>query len=147
MVNLFSPYFSLHTHTHTHTHTHAQDALSLPKHPFAHNTTLIPILTCLLYLFVYISPSWLSEHPLVSALPLMFLVSTFSHHLRDADRRGLWFAPFFSTPPIPYRFYTLFIVLLPLATASPRLLPLAFKALVDIRTLYRSSTTAEISMA
>ena len=126
---------------------HIQDALSLPKRPFAHNSTLIPVITAVLYLLVYVSPPSLHDHPLVSALPLMFLVSSLSHHLRDADRRGLWFAPFLSTPPIPFKFYTLFIILLPLATAAPRLLPLAFKALVDIRALYRSSRTTDISMA
>ena len=127
--------------------THTQDALSLPKRPFAHNSTLIPVVTAVLYLLVYVSPPTLRDHPLVSALPLMFLVSSFSHHLRDADRRGLWFAPFLSTPPIPFKFYTLFVILLPLATAAPRLLPLAFKALVDIRALYKSSRTTDNSMA
>ena len=127
--------------------THTQDALSLPKRPFAHNSTLIPVVTAVLYLLVYVLPPSLCDHSLVSALPLIFLVSSFSHHLRDADRRGLWFAPFLSTPPIPFKFYTLFIILLPLATAAPRLLPLAFKALVDIRALYKSSKTTDISMA
>lgn len=70
---------------------------------------------------------------MAGALPWMFLVSTLSHHLRDADRRGIWLAPLLSTPPIPLKFYTLFIILLPLATVAPRLLPLAFRALVDFR--------------
>ena len=133
---------------HSLTLTHTQDALSLPKRPFAHNSALIPVITGLLYFFVYFClPPSLAEHPLVSVLPLMFLVSTLSHHLRDADRRGLWFGPFLSTPPIPFKFYTLFTILLPLATAAPRLLPLAFRALVDIRTLVQPTRTLDISMA
>lgn len=120
-----------------------QDALSLPKRPFAHNTSWIPVVTALLYLVVSLYPPF-REHSLMSVLPMMFLVSTLSHHLRDADRRGIWLGPFLSTPPIPFKLYTLLTVLLPLATAVPRLLPPAFKAIVDIRSL---KTSADISMA
>ena len=34
-------------------------------------------------------------------LALVFAVAWMSHHMRDATRRGLWFAPLGSTPPLP----------------------------------------------
>ncbi|XP_012264246.2 transmembrane protein 267 [Athalia rosae] len=36
---------------------------------------------------------------------LVFITGVFSHHIRDATRRGMWFCPFGSTPPIPYYLY------------------------------------------
>lgn len=43
--------------------------------------------------------------------PLMFTVSIVSHHLRDADRRGIWCAPFGSTPAIPHKLYVVCVTL------------------------------------
>ena len=53
------------------------------------------------------------ENPVMQDLPLMFTVSIASHHLRDADRRGVWCAPFGSTPAIPYKFYVVCVTLIP----------------------------------
>lgn len=39
-----------------------------------------------------------------------------SHHVRDANRRGLWFYPIGSTPPLPNVLYILIILLLPYLT-------------------------------
>lgn len=107
-----------------------KDALNLPNRPFAHNTTVI--LTCagLLYLLFYCCPNL--GAPSTKELPLMFLISTLSHHLRDADRRGLWLGPLFSTPPIPYKIYPFLIVLLPAVLPLPRLLPVLVRALLEL---------------
>lgn len=39
-----------------------------------------------------------------------------SHHVRDANRRGLWFYPFGSTPPISNFNYILITIILPYLT-------------------------------
>ena len=122
-----------------------QDALNLPQRPFAHNTTLIIIGAALLYLLVYISTPLLGNS-FIKDLPLMFVISTLSHHLRDADRRGIWLGPFFSTPPIPYKLYPFLITLLPTVLPLPRLLPVFFKALVEMSAVFmRPKTPPEIS--
>jgi len=113
--------------------------LNLPKRPFAHNTTLIAVGAAILYLLFYLLP--ILGNTFTKDLPLMFLISTLSHHLRDADRRGIWLGPFFSTPPIPYKLYPFLIVLLPVIFHTPRLLPILFKSLVDISELWRRSKT------
>ena len=41
----------------------------------------------------------------------MFTVAWFSHHLRDANRRGLWFGPWNSVP-IPRLLYIIMVILL-----------------------------------
>ena len=47
-------------------------------------------------------------------LPWMLFVAWGSHHVRDAQRRGLWFPPFGSTPNIPYTMYLLTEFILPI---------------------------------
>ena len=43
----------------------------------------------------------------------MILGSFMSHHVRDGNRRGLWFWPFGSTEPIPYYLYLTICMILP----------------------------------
>ena len=78
----------------------------LSRRPFAHNTLLI-VLGALVVTFLirYRLPSSLNR------LHLVFIVATLAHHLRDADRRGIWFSPW-TSPPIPYKLYILLILLL-----------------------------------
>jgi len=45
-----------------------------------------------------------------SNLALIFTTAWFTHHVRDATRRGLWFAPFGSTPTLPCTLYVAIIV-------------------------------------
>ena len=46
---------------------------------------------------------------------LIALTAVLSHHIRDANRRGLWFWPFGSTPPIvPDILYMTLISMIPL---------------------------------
>jgi len=92
-------------------------ALSLSKRPMFHNSTLIPLLAVALYLalrvirFIFPSPllTSLSEN-----LVLIFIVAWSTHHLRDATRRGLWFAPWGSTPALPRTLYLASLLIIPL---------------------------------
>lgn len=45
----------------------------------------------------------------------MWIVATafFTHHTRDATRRGYWIYPFGNTPPLPYLLYILITVIIP----------------------------------
>ena len=103
-----------------------QNALSLKQRPFAHNTTLVIIGTALLSLLLHLLPP-LSSNPLTRHLPDMFLIACLSHHLRDADRRGVWLGPFGSTPPIPYRLYPLLVAMLPVLLPQTNVLVPVFK--------------------
>lgn len=80
-----------------------QDAISLHHRPFLHTTTW-PL--ALLVLWYYCRESLY--------LP-MLLVAILSHHLRDAVRRGLWFWPVGSTPPVPWLVACALIVVLAIA--------------------------------
>ncbi|XP_051154179.1 transmembrane protein 267 [Leptopilina boulardi] len=77
-----------------------QDAMHLQKRGFLHCST-IPIMTWL-FLLIY---SKMLNQPNISDYGWIILSSFLSHHIRDANRRGLWFCPFGSTRPIPYYFY------------------------------------------
>jgi hypothetical protein len=93
-----------------------QDALTLSRRPFAHNSLmiipLILFIISLLLLFATSSgPLHLTVH--LKLLPLIVFLSVSAHHLRDADRRGVWLG-FLSTPPIPCKLYIMTIVCLSL---------------------------------
>lgn len=92
-----------------------QDALNLSKRPFAHNSSLLAAIAACLFLIWHFIPA-LRENHITKDLPLMFTVSILSHHLRDADRRGIWCAPFGSTPAIPHKLYIGCVLGLPLCT-------------------------------
>lgn len=84
-----------------------QDALQLNRRPFLHATTIVFILGPILQV-------WFAQNiSFLRSLPYMFVVAVISHHLRDGNRRGLWFWPFGSTPPLPYWLYISCIVALP----------------------------------
>jgi hypothetical protein len=84
------------------------DAISLDKRPFLHNslTLLIcnVILLCVLALFIPNKKYW----------SLLFFISWFSHHIRDANRRGVWFGYIFNSGAIKDSWYLGIILLLPL---------------------------------
>ncbi|XP_015123638.1 transmembrane protein 267 [Diachasma alloeum] len=84
------------------------DATRLSKRPFLHATTVPIILWTLMLLTSKVSNNVRMEH-----YSWIILMSFLSHHIRDATRRGLWFAPFGSTRPIPYNVYNAVIILLP----------------------------------
>ncbi|XP_014230849.1 transmembrane protein 267 [Trichogramma pretiosum] len=84
------------------------DATHLRHRPFLHCTT-IPIFLWGLMSFLYKithASKWITYGT-------MILASFLSHHVRDGNRRGLWFWPFGSTQPIPYYLYIVICILLP----------------------------------
>lgn len=76
-------------------------ALTLPRRPFLHCSTVIPAvvlaLKCAMHLFK-LKDSW-------CFLPWMVFLSWASHHIRDGLRHGLWVCPFGKTPPLPLWLY------------------------------------------
>lgn len=85
------------------------DAMSLGvRRPPLHATSLLLGVICPLLVTGKIIKS-----DILIRLSLLILVAVGSHHIRDAVRRGLWFPPFGSTPPIPHIAYLASIGLLP----------------------------------
>lgn len=90
-------------------HFFFQAALSLPSRPPFHATTIILLVDAVLLLLSAITKS---KTPVLYCL--IFSVAWLSHHVRDAVRRGIWFYPFGSTPPLPKIVYLGIILTLPL---------------------------------
>ena len=86
-----------------------QKALSLSHRPVLHNTTIIIPVVLGLYII-----GLFSSHQILKRLPWITALSWLSHHIRDASRRGLWFAPLGSTPPLPQWMYITLTLILPL---------------------------------
>lgn len=82
---------------------HLHDATSLTHRPFLHNSMIF------VALFASIITSVICQHSLVVSLWLSVgFVAFFTHQIRDAIRRGLWFrAPHlnYSTAPVLYWVY------------------------------------------
>lgn len=77
------------------------DARQLSRRPFGH---AVPFIMITIY-FVHI----IFRNKRITGI---VAVSLIGHHLRDASKRGLWFWPLGSTPPLPkYVIYFCFIVL------------------------------------
>ncbi|KAK6185482.1 hypothetical protein SNE40_007704 [Patella caerulea] len=89
--------------------TDIKDAINLPRRPPFHKSTIIPLVSGAAALFGYMFHS-----KLLQIFSLLFTTAWLSHHIRDATRRGLWFPPIGSTPPIPYKLYLCLIMLIPL---------------------------------
>ena len=82
-------------------------ALSLDHRPFLHNST-IPLV---LYLISILVSYFWRNHTFKLYTSLVF-VAMFTHQLRDASRRGLWFYPWIQSLPVPYPLYIITILLL-----------------------------------
>lgn len=82
-----------------------QDAIHLSRRPPFHNSGIIVIVVMSCWLL----SAWRVE---LETVGLMFLTSWLSHHLRDANRRGLWLYPFGSTLSLPAWLYVTMIVCL-----------------------------------
>jgi len=65
--------------------------------PFLHNSLLLLIITLIAFGFEYFL--WRYDHIYYS---IIFFLGWSTHHLRDAQRRGLTFLPFGQTSPIDY---------------------------------------------
>lgn len=79
-----------------------QDATNLKGRPPLHCSTF-PLCLCIFLLLM----SYLFQNNLVLVSSLIILTAFISHHTRDATRRGYWFYPFGSTPPLPYAVYVI----------------------------------------
>ncbi|XP_048224368.1 transmembrane protein 267 [Perognathus longimembris pacificus] len=84
-------------------------ALTLPRRPFLHCSTMIPIMVLTLKLTMYL----FKVRDWWCFLPWMLFVSWTSHHIRDAIRHGLWICPFGKTSPLPFWFYVITTLSLP----------------------------------
>ena len=89
-----------------------QDALSLPgRRPPFHASSIIPLIVLLLYVLPKLTQT---KYIVTPNIHWIFFVAWSSHHLRDGHRRGLWFPPLGSTPPVPRTLYLAATILLPL---------------------------------
>ncbi|XP_020639261.1 transmembrane protein 267 [Pogona vitticeps] len=84
-------------------------AFTLPRRPFLHCSTVIPVACLMLKLIMHLfklKDSW-------CFLPWMLFISWTSHHVRDGIRHGLWICPFGKTVPLPYWLYVAITASLP----------------------------------
>ena len=77
-----------------------QAATSLQRRPILHASSLLLSVTFSVWIILKIIPG--------------LSIAWGSHHIRDAQRRGLWFPPLGSTPAIPYLLYLLLEFMLPI---------------------------------
>lgn len=92
---------------------HLKDVLSLPSRPPFHNTTLLFVIFIVLLLLQRNGHILTLLPGSLGSVAWIFLVAWLSHHLRDANRRGLWFWPIGSTPPLPRSVYLGSVMMLP----------------------------------
>lgn len=85
-----------------------KDATNLKRRPFLHCSTL-PLVACSFLLLI----GYVLRTDLCKRGALIIFTAFASHHLRDATRRGFWFYPFGSTPPIPYYCYVAATTVIP----------------------------------
>lgn len=86
------------------------DAISLEKRPFLHNTLTLLIIN----IFIFFVLLYYSSNDKCLMITFLIFQSWFSHHCRDANRRGLWFGSFYTTPPIKTSLYLLILLVQPL---------------------------------
>ncbi|KAK7096327.1 transmembrane protein 267-like [Littorina saxatilis] len=77
-----------------------KDAVTLQQRPPFHSTTLVLLVTGVLWVV-----SLVMHVTQLRKVALLCCVAWLTHHLRDASRRGLWFPPLGSSPPLPYAVY------------------------------------------
>lgn len=88
--------------------TRLVDAVSLSQRPFAHNSLTWLLVNLGLYAgLVYASPD--KQH-----WAWLVFIAWFSHHVRDANRRGLWWGSLYTTKPLSDTIYITTILLIPL---------------------------------
>lgn len=74
-------------------------ACNLQRRAFLHDSFSMLVINVLIY--VAVNSIWSSPYH-ACRCSLMFFTAWFTHHVRDAYRRGIWFGSLFCTPPIPY---------------------------------------------
>jgi len=88
------------------------NALNLSSRPMFHNTSLL-VLFLPIHIFIW---SLKNKDESYHNLLLICETAILSHHIRDANRRGMWLWPFGNTPPIrPSWIYISLIAILPIA--------------------------------
>nr|XP_019546926.2 transmembrane protein 267-like [Aedes albopictus]XP_029725740.1 transmembrane protein 267-like [Aedes albopictus] len=90
---------------------HIHDATNLTHRPFLHNSVIFLVLLIAVCVLVQVQDNF---RP--SIWTAIAFVAFFTHHLRDAIRRGLWFrAPYlnYSTAPVLYWLYLVLTQLCP----------------------------------
>ena len=86
-----------------------EDAVSLDQRPFLHNSTL-PL--CLYIIVMLFNCTVMKNHVMITTYSTLAFVAFFTHHLRDASRRGLWFSPWIQSLPVSYPMYIFLTVFL-----------------------------------
>ncbi|KAM3955043.1 transmembrane protein 267-like [Aphomia sociella] len=101
-----------------------KDMTNLKQRGIFHCTTFWLIITTFL-----LSYSYIYKKNNIHVLSWMLIVAFTSHHIRDANRRGLWIYPFGHTRPFHKLFYTALVSVLPnlLATIYMTLQPNIYK--------------------
>ena len=86
-----------------------ENAVNLTHRPFLHNSTL-PLSIYIIVMFI--NCVLMNNYPAVKTYATLTFVAFYSHHLRDASRRGLWFHPWIESLPITYHTYIFADILL-----------------------------------
>ncbi|XP_047039865.1 transmembrane protein 267 [Helicoverpa zea] len=85
-----------------------KDMTNLKSRGIFHCTTFWLLITTLI-----LSYSYIQKKLNLYLLSFMIILAYTSHHLRDGNRRGLWFYPFGSSPPIDKSLYLFLLAVLP----------------------------------
>ncbi len=86
------------------------DAISLNERPFLHNSLNLFCINVLLFFVLYFGGST----DKYMSWSLLVYLAWFSHHIRDANRRGLWLGSVYTTQPVRTSVYVLVILIQPL---------------------------------
>ncbi|XP_046556075.1 transmembrane protein 267-like [Haliotis rubra] len=106
-------------------------AVSLPDRPPLHLTTMIPVVSTILWILgMVLKVRYLKK------LSLIFLTAVLSHHFRDATREGLWLAPFSNTH-VEYWTYVAVTMVIPVLVRK-----VFVRFLSEKKVLYSSVETA-----
>ncbi|XP_067653796.1 transmembrane protein 267-like [Haliotis asinina] len=101
-------------------------AVNLPDRPPLHLTTIIPVVSATLWVLgIVLKVRYLKM------MSLIFLTAVFSHHLRDATRRGFWLTPFSNSRHVPYWMYIAVTMVIPLLVRKVYISILAEKKVLD----------------
>lgn len=84
-----------------------KDFVNLKRGIF-HCTSFGLLISAILYLI-----SYYMKNQEILLWNFMLIIAYSSHHVRDANRRGLWFYPYGHTRPLSYYFYVFLICALP----------------------------------
>ena len=86
------------------------NAISLANRPFLHNSLTLFLANILFFVLLSVFNSSKKLN-----WSLILFIAWFSHHIRDANRRGMWFGSIYTTKPIKDEWYLTIILIVPLA--------------------------------